>query len=608
MGYFYHPRFILYRALVSGALKQEQYEQSSFPPLGWRNGNAFEYDVRVYVLPEHPYNLELFATRYEPLFRQEFVNPADTTSTSLGADFRYRRKPWFVHARAEEDGFDTAGVLTTVRLLNVDGKYFKEYTEGRRLSLEASYTPSRLTDSLGFASDTASASFSNTLESRRFQLLSNVSLDDLNQNGRGGATLQAKSRMFSWYEQFTANLPYNLRADAIWRYQDNDSEYGATPQSRTMTISNVHKGGEFDLRHQLYESLQTTYALRWDSSSSSSGETTSLSNSLNFSYTKRIDGVRGRLMLGLNLSGGDTQNTGQLQVVDEPHPGVPVPGAFLLQQPGADPASVVVFARSPQPPFDLVQLTEGANYTVTTVGNSLQITILSLPAEFPVPGKYDFRVSYALLSGDFKARIRAFGQNGSFALFDDLLTPYYTYAAVKSEVLSGTYPGGGIDSQVFTAGLSFLKGPWRARVEYGDVRWATSPWHGWKGEVQFTGPVGRSTNLNGLATYQVQNFEGTEGTGGLAAYKQTGLSASGNVQQFLVARTLSLSGGASYSRITGLSDSRSYSLNATLSWKIGKLDLSGGATYSNAETQNVSFYTTRTVRQYYYLRLRRLLF
>lgn len=588
-------------------MKQENYEQSSLPALGWQNGHAIEYDARIFLLPEHPYNLELFATRSEPLYREQYAIPANTVATTLGADVRYRVKPWYFHARAAEDGFDTAGVTTTIRKLNLDGKYAKEFTEGRKVSFDATYSPSRLTDSTGYASDLTEASLTNELESRRFRLFSNAALSDLSQLG-GPTTLRASSRMFSWYEQFTADLPYRLRAELYWRYQDNDSEYGRASDPTTTSLTNIHKSGEFDLKHQLYESLQTTYAFRWDSNTSSGGETTAVNNSLNFNYTKWIDGVTGRLMLGLNLGGGETQNTGQAQVVDELHPGVSVPGTFLLQQSGGDPASVVVLVRSPQPPFDLVRLIEGLNYTVATVGNALEITVFSLPPEFLVPGKYDFRVSYSLASGDFKARIRNFGQSGSLSLFDNLLTPYYNYSSVKSEVISGVYPGGGIDSQVLTAGLSFFRGPLRARVEYEDVRWATSPWQGWRGEVQYIGPIGPSTNVNGTATFQVRNFEETQGIGGLPAYTETVLSASGNVQQFFLWRTLSLSGGGSFSRITGLSDSRTYTLNVTLSWKIGKLDLAAGANYSNTETQDATAYASRTVHQYYYLRLRRFLF
>jgi hypothetical protein len=606
-GYVYHPRLLRYRLLVSGALKQENYEESTLAPLGWQSGHALEYDARVFLLPEHPYSLELFATRYEPLYREQYATPTSTVSTTAGADLRYRVKPWYFHARAGEDGFDSAGVSTTVRKLSLDAKYAQDFTDGRKVSFDASYAPSRLTDTTGFSSNMSDASLMNTLESQKVRLYSSVTQNDLDQAG-GPTTLKATSRMLSWYEQMSADLPFRLRADAYWRYQDNNSEYGSASAADATALTNVHKSAELDLKHRLYDSLLTTYIFRWESDTSNGGDTTAVNNALNFDYTKRIEPVNGRLVLGLNLGAGETRNSGQVQLADEPHPAVQVPGTFSLQQPGGEAASVVVLVKSVQAPFELVQLAEGLNYTVAAVGNGLEITVLSLPADFLVPGKYDFRVSYSLLAGNFTARLRTFGQSGSLALFDSLLTPYYSYTALKSDVLSGTYPGGGIDSQVLTAGLSFFEGPLRARIEYGNVRWAVSPWHGWKGEIQYVGALGPTTNVNGIADWQVRSFDETLGTGGLPAYTERVATASGSVQQFLLTRTLSIAAGGSYSYITGLSESRAYTLNATLSWRIGKLDLSGGANYSNTRTQDATAYAGRTMHEYYFLRLRRMLF
>lgn len=453
----------------------------------------------------------------------------------------------------------------------------------------------------------ANGSVTSSLQSRRFQLFSSVTLNDLNQSG-GPSALDVSSRQLSWYEQFTATLPAGFRAELYWRYQDNQSEYAGPAAPSVTSLSNLHKSAEFDLKQQLYDSLLTTYVLRWDSNTSNGGVTTSLNNNLNFSYTKQIHPVRGRLSLGLSLGTGETENTGQSQVVDEAHPGTPVPGAFLLQQPGGDPASVVVFVRSPLPPFELVRLVEGLNYSVATVGNLLEITVVSLPPDFPVPGTYDFRVSYGLLVGEFKVRINTFAQSGSLSLFDNRVTPYYAYTAVTSDVLSGTYPGGGIDSRVLVAGLSYFNGPLRGRVEYEDVTWATSPWQGWRAEVQYIGPVTPLTNVNGTVSYRVRSFEATAGTGGLPAYTERITAASGSVQHFFFSRTLAISLGGSYSHITGLTASTAYTANLNLSWKVGRIDVLGGANYSNNYASDALAYSSRTVHQIYYVRIRRMLF
>lgn len=606
-GYVYHPRFVRYRMLVTGALKQETYEKSDLPPLGRRNSSGFEYDARVFLLPEHPYSLELFATRQEPLLREEYAIQVPSVSTSYGADFRYRKKPWTFHLRASDDGIDSSGLSTDVKRLLVDGRYFKSFGPGKTLAFNATYAPSRFTSSNGYSGDTQDAYLGNTLESGRFHLYSNLSESRLEQQGAPD-TLQTKSRQLSWYEQFSAELPWRLKLELYWRYNENDSDYAGLAVPDAVAVTSVNKSVEARLRHQLYDSLQSTYTFRWDESSSSGGGTTATGNALAFNYTKSVPGPRARLTATLNLAEGDTRSAGQSQILDELHPGVPVPGTFLLFQPNADPTSVAVFVRSPVPPFELVKLTENLDYTVSGVGNTLQVTVLSLPPEFRVPGTYDFRVSYSLVVGNYTARTRTFGQSASLALFDSRLTPYYSFAALRSTTTSGEAPGGGLNSNVFTAGVSYNSAPWRALVEYASVTWAASPWTGWKAEAQYIGPVAAMTTVNVTASYQQRDFGQSDFGDGTPPYTESATAAFGSVQQFFFSRQLSVSAGGSYSRVQGLSDSRSVGLNANLSWKTGKLEILGGANYTNTQTAGGTAYAGRTIHQYYYLWLRRLLF
>ena len=89
-GYFYHPRFLLYRASVTGLVSQERYDTSLVPSDEWRPDDGFEYDFNLHLLPEHSYNLHLFARRYEPLFTERFASREKSIATSRGAAFRYR--------------------------------------------------------------------------------------------------------------------------------------------------------------------------------------------------------------------------------------------------------------------------------------------------------------------------------------------------------------------------------------------------------------------------------------------------------------------------------------------------------------------------------------
>jgi hypothetical protein len=79
----------------------------------------------------------------------------------------------------------------------------------------------------------------------------------------------------------------------------------------------------------------------------------------------------------------------------------------------------------------------------------------------------------------------------------------------------------------------------------------------------------------------------------------------GSLQQDFFARTLSVSAGATYARQQGRVRGDAFSLSGSLTWKIGKLDLSAGASAYGSETQAFPADPYSRLHQYYYLRLRR---
>ena len=60
--------------------------QNSAPPVPVTVGA--EYDAKIFLLPEHPYNLRLFAARYEPLFKEQSATQHSSIENSRGAVFR----------------------------------------------------------------------------------------------------------------------------------------------------------------------------------------------------------------------------------------------------------------------------------------------------------------------------------------------------------------------------------------------------------------------------------------------------------------------------------------------------------------------------------------
>jgi hypothetical protein len=216
-----------------------------------------------------------------------------------------------------------------------------------------------------------------------------------------------------------------------------------------------------------------------------------------------------------------------------------------------------------------------------------------------------------LIDGGFTLASNYRSVSGSVQLFDDRLTPYASYSTVDSELRSGVYPGTLPVSTTTTAGLLFRIGDLRGRGEYRDVDWETSPYTMWLGELRYVGAVTRSTRLN--ASISHRRWEYPEGRSsapdlvGVAAVQTTDLAAL-DIQQKLFRRRLLLTVGGSYSETHSLYDSRSQSMNATLSWRIGRTDLSAGGSIYSSEAEGGGIAISERTRKLYYLRLRRDLF
>ena len=65
LGYVYHPNFITFRLNLSAGLREEKFT-STFSDIPMSTDPIEEYEFRVYVLPSHPYNLELLPSAGRP--------------------------------------------------------------------------------------------------------------------------------------------------------------------------------------------------------------------------------------------------------------------------------------------------------------------------------------------------------------------------------------------------------------------------------------------------------------------------------------------------------------------------------------------------------------
>ncbi|MEW6601151.1 MAG: hypothetical protein AB1499_09285 [Nitrospirota bacterium] len=607
IGYVYHPRFVQYRFALSGVLKQEDYNSSLSEPVSWRNATGTEYDVNVVVLPEHPYNLRLFTRRTEPLFTEYLATQSHNVQTSRGAVFRYEKKPYFFHLKYIENSIESSLNSSDVKTFSVDGKYFKQYRNDNKFSLNGGYIHRDFTSSSLLKGVSNEYHLNNFIDLGKASLSSNLAKNIFTQEDPLAASVEHD--LLSWDERLSVKLPLNFRTELSYNYQKNGFTTGATDTSSESSLSNISKRAELDIIHKLYQSLSNTYTLRRNSLASSAGDTEGTSHSLATSYNKSIPG--GMLLAGLNLSRAVTDSAGQTTVANEPHASVAVPGSFVINTQFAALETVRIFLKSPIEPFELILLEENIHYIVSPFGNTFQINVINLPSQFVVPGTYEFLVTYDLTSGNFKLQMETAGYNISFNLFNHMLNPYFNHTNVRSDVLSGNFTGAPVDSTLYAAGVIFQKKPFQAMAEYQDFDSNISPYSAWRGEVSYSNNITETTRFSSTAAYSDTNYPEGRSIEQGEQLTITAASLSANIQKQFPEKNLSFSAGGAYAYTKGQINGTTYSLNSSLLWKIGRLVFSLGASAFDSITESTGADTTiRTERihQYYYINIKRKIF
>lgn len=600
-GYFYHPAFIQYQAGLGGSLKQENYKTTLFPDVGWQHDTGIEYLGRLFFLPFKPYNLQLFAQRVEPLFRNRSAVQTNNVETSKGALFRYRQRPWFARASAREDVYHYPLYSSNVKILDSQASYYKEFGNGKSLLQSVSFRPSRFSSSSGLTGNSQDFSAANTLTGWKASLDSNISESSSDQDNIGSFPFHTSQ--LQWFERVGYLFPYNFRTHASYRYQKQSNSTSALEQEAKITSQSREILA--DVTQRLYDSLESSYNFRHSNLDSNPGNVIATLHSFTSTYSKRIPS--GRLIAGVQLGRSVTDTSGSTSVVNEPHNGIQVPGSFVLSQQGVDSQSIRVFLKSPLPPNEIILLEADVNYTITPFSNSFEINLLTLPPQFVVPGTYDFFVSYNLLFGGSKLESNSFGYNASVELLHGLLTPYYRFFKLSSKVLEGNFNGVPVNSTSRTVGLSLFKWSFRAFGEYEDVNSNVSPYHAWRAGAEYTKTLTETFGIRGAANYLNRKYPvGTAPEPGLG-YTETRTSVTAGIQKRFPTRRLTTNASGTYAHDTGLVLANSYSFDANLQWNVGKVALSVGGSAFHSDTES-GFDVFRRTHHYIYFNLIRELF
>jgi len=583
LGYVYHPNFITYRLNLAAGLREEKYS-STFSEVPMSTDPITEYEFRMYLLPTHPYNLELFTVRRTPLVRAS-LSGVTPVNTSYGAVLKYDKKPYAGSLAYTHQTTDTSPASSESDVFSAMGIWFIG-----PFTTSAGYQNTNTTTSLNETTSRDYSYFKNIFEVKNMKLTSDVELT--NQAQKGSHLVPLDVRSFYWKERLEQKLPLNFGATLENRYYEDTTKSGNLPETMVST-----RETRLELSHQLYTSLRSLYTLAYLVSEFPQGEIETTTNTLNFAYIKRIP-------VGVMRAGADyrliqTKRKGQPIIMNEFHTATAgtftITDTFSLNNQGANESSIVVMVSTVVPPGDLptfVELKRGLNYTVTPSGNSFLITILSVPAGvcqttdclFAPAFVYSFRVAYSSVLEDSRIDTTSYGANVRFELFKNLLSPYFSYYRTTQKLISGTLNGIPEDSTDLIVGLQVQKQPFMFLAEYENFTSNVNPFRAVRSEVNYNKDLSPSANLFAKLSYSSTDYPmGVSGT--TAGYTETKYGAEVRIKKSFYSPKLAIALGLSYNQSNALATTKTYALNTGLSLRTGRTEIifAGRASRSNIE-------------------------
>jgi hypothetical protein len=126
--------------------------------------------------------------------------------------------------------------------------------------------------------------------------------------------------------------------------------------------------------------------------------------------------------------------------------------------------------------------------------------------------------------------------------------------------------------------------------------------------VQYVRALNDTTSIFSAASYLNKHYPRGLSETEPTAFTEETVTATGSIQKRFFSRNVYLSGGGSYSRLSGLTDTNGYSGHGTLVWKIGKVEVMIGASAYMADTTGTGVGSTKRDHQLFYLKVRRQLF
>ena len=364
----------------------------------------------------------------------------------------------------------------------------------------AFYTPSQFSGSRGLMGDASQYGVTGLVDAHDVRL--NVTASKSEYDQQSLLSGQLANDQFAFQERLSIYLPLNFRTDFYYRILDNQSTISEplAPQSREL-YGRQHGSRGDPLAPALPEPGQPVRLSARHERFVRRG----LDVGLQFARIRLRQADRARPSPGRVEPGNDPH--GQQRADGRPQraaPGDPRPGELPprpTKRRSGDPRrlpQVAVAAVSDHPPRGERPLHRDAPRQ-----HGFRSRCSCCPRSSSCRGPTTSSCRTPSPPGPSSCGPNSYGFNTSVQLLDNMLTPYYSYLAVRSEILSGVFPGIPSDSTTNTVGLNFLDGPWRAVGEFQSLDWDVSPYHQWRGEVQYVGAIDPTLRVYATANVPV---------------------------------------------------------------------------------------------------------
>ena len=369
-GDVFDPRLMTYIASIGLGLNQQSYKSETQSSKA--TGNMNSYRLSMDFLSTKPYPFSINTSKKEMFAPRRFQSPLRIENTTTGVSLRLRNPDWPMTFRWVNNKIEQkSDVDTTEDFFNRYSDSFS-YTLQHDFSERSHFTYRSDLDDI----DRQSPNSPRDTKTIRHRLLHDFEFgDDLQHSLNSTVSIMDKkedfeSQTFEWNENMSL------------RHSEKFSTFYNTFLSKSTfeSIENRTIGGVAGFNHQLYKNLHTNFNLfSTKSEFGENSEATSNGGNLRFNYTRNNPWGLLSSFYSINMTMQDsTSETGTGIVTDESHDFDSSFPYITLNERNIVVNTIVVTNVAGNEVY-----TEGDDYTVSVIGDRVELTVTELGVEVP---------------------------------------------------------------------------------------------------------------------------------------------------------------------------------------------------------------------------------